>query len=242
MKIPSINRCGLFVSVTALNLALLPALSHAQTTNPTPDNPTGSPQDSKVSTSSTAQQHDATTGAPTDQPGTLDKTPTKDPSGPASIAETTGKDKTDSSLSMSDKKFIEDAAQGGMTEVQLGQIAEQKGNSPDVKEFGAHMVADHSKANDDLKSLAQAKGVAVPSELDHKHQAMVNHLQSLSGPAFDHAYIHSMVRAHEADAAAFKKTADTTQDPDLKAFASKTLEVVQSHLTMVQDIQSKMAK
>jgi putative membrane protein len=104
------------------------------------------------------------------------------------------------------------------------------------------MVMDHSRANDELKSLAQQKGVTVPSTLDHKHQAMVDHFRTLSGPAFDRAYVHNMVKDHQEDAAEFQKASTSAQDPDVKAFAGKTLNVIKSHLSDVQSIQEKIGK
>jgi putative membrane protein len=246
MKIPFVIRLGILVGITVLNLAFLP-VSNAQTSTNSPPNPTGSSENSKVDESSTAERHDAALGNSTDQTGTLDKTPSKNPSATTTGQKSTeqgnnSENKNGSSLVKSDQKFIEDAAQGGMTEVQLGQIAQEKGTSPDVKQFGSRMVADHSKANDELKSLAQQKGLSVPNALDRKHQAMVDHFQKLSGPAFDRAYVHNMVKDHQEDAAEFQKVSTSAQDPDVKAFASKTLNVIQSHLADVQNIQTKIGR
>jgi putative membrane protein len=141
-------------------------------------------------------------------------------------------------LSVADRTFIMKASQGGMTEVALGKVAQDKGSASNVKEFGGHMVADHSQANSKLMAIAKAKGVTVPDSLDAKHQAMVDNLNKMSGSSFDKAYVDDMVKAHQHDAAAFKKEADSTQDPDLKAFASETLQTVNSHLTMIKQIQS----
>jgi putative membrane protein len=245
MKIPFITRLGILAGLAAFNLAFTPVL-RAQATN-MPVNPTGSAENSKVDESGTAEQHDATTGNPGEQPGTLEKTPTKNPSTVSTDQQSMERDKSpenknSSSLAKSDQKFIEDAAQGGMTEVQLGQIAQEKGAASDVKQFGSRMVADHSKANDELKSLAQQKGVTVPSRLDRKHQAMVDHFRTLSGPAFDRAYVHNMVKDHQEDAAEFQKAANSARDPDVKAFAGRTLGVIESHLSDVQNLQGKIGK
>jgi putative membrane protein len=250
MKNSFVTHLTILASVTALNLAFLPSAS-AQA-GAAPSNPTGSSENSKADESSTAEQHDAALSTATDQNGTLDKTPTKTPSGPSTdpnktttaLNEQSGasENKNNSSLVKSDQKFIQDAAQGGMTEVQLGRIAEEKGASADVKQFGSRMVSDHSRADGELQSLAQQKGVSVPKALDHKHQAMVDHFRKLSGPAFDRAYVHNMVKDHREDAAEFQKAAASANDPDVKAFASKTLGVIKSHLAEVQDIQSKIQK
>jgi putative membrane protein len=144
------------------------------------------------------------------------------------------------STSAGDKTFVMKAAQGGMTEVQLGLLAADKGTSQDVKDFGAKMVTDHGKANDELKSIASSKGITLPDKLDAKHQAMVDKMKGLSGTAFDKAYVDAMVVAHKKDDSLFMKEASSGQDADIKAFAAKTDETVKMHLSMIQAIQSKM--
>jgi putative membrane protein len=143
-------------------------------------------------------------------------------------------------VSSADKSFVMKAAQGGMTEVQLGQLAADKGTSQDVKDFGSKMVTDHGKANDELKSITSSKGITLPDKLDAKHQGMVDKLSGMSGSAFDKAYVDAMVTAHKKDDALFTKEASKGQDADIKAFAAKTDETVRMHLSMIQDIQSKM--
>ena len=137
--------------------------------------------------------------------------------------------------------FVMKAAQGGMTEVQLGQMAADKGTSPDVKDFGSKMVADHGKANDELKSIASSKGITLADKLDAKHQAMVDKMTAMSGAAFDKAYVSAMVAAHQKDNKLFSMEASSGSDADLKAFAAKTDDVVKMHLSMITEIQSKMA-
>ena len=148
--------------------------------------------------------------------------------------------KNESTGAFSDKHFLVKAAQGGMTEVQLGQLAQQKADSADVKQFGSRMIEDHSKADADLKSLAQQKGITVPDKLDSRNQATVDRLSKLSGKDFDKAYINDMVEDHQKDVTEFQKASSSAQDPDVQAFASKTLPVIQSHLADIQNIQSKL--
>ena len=127
-----------------------------------------------------------------------------------------------------------------MTEVQLGQLAADKGTSQDVKDFGAKMVTDHGNANNELKSIASSKGIILPEKLDSKHQAMIDKMNGLSTTPFDKAYVDAMVAAHKKDDALFMKEASSGQDADIKAFAAKTDEMVKMHLSMIQGIQSKM--
>jgi putative membrane protein len=145
-----------------------------------------------------------------------------------------------SKLSSSDKKFVMEAAAGGMEEVQLGQIAAQKASDPDVKSFGQRMVDDHTKANDQLKQVASQKGVTVPSSLPASKQKDVDKLNKLNGAAFDSAYVSMMVKDHKKDVADFQKESKSAKDSDVKSFASTTLPTLQDHLKMIQDISSKM--
>jgi putative membrane protein len=135
------------------------------------------------------------------------------------------------------EKFIKEAATGGMAEVQLGSLAEQKASRDDVKAFGKRMVTDHTKVNDDLKSLASQKNVTVPSDLDAKHKAVYDRLSKLSGTQFDRAYVDEMLKDHREDVAAFKREARSS-DPDVKDFASRTLPTLQDHLSHVETLAS----
>ena len=154
-------------------------------------------------------------------------------SSPANAADT-------STVSAADKTFVMKAAQGGMTEVQLGLLAADQGTSQDVRDFGSKMVVDHGKANDELKSIASSKNITLPEKLDTKHQAMVDKMSKMSGAAFDKAYVAAMVKGHKETDALFTKEASSGQDADIKAFAAKTDEIVKMHLSMIQGIQSKM--
>ncbi len=143
---------------------------------------------------------------------------------------------------LTDKEFVMKASQGGMTEVQLGKVASDKGDSSQVKEFGARMVKDHTAANNELADLAQKKGIAVSPKLDSRHQAQVDKLSKLSGSAFDKAYVTNQVRAHETTVALFQQEAQSGQDADLKAFASRTLPTLQDHCSSITNIQNNGSK
>jgi putative membrane protein len=141
--------------------------------------------------------------------------------------------KAAATASMADQDFILAAAQGGMTEVKLGELASTNGMRADVKEFGQMMVKDHTAINDDLKTLAAQKGVTLPDGLDAKHQAMVHKLTVLTGSEFDDAYIAAMIKGHKKDAKAFKAEAGATQDADIKSFLDNSIPVVEAHLQHV---------
>jgi putative membrane protein len=133
-------------------------------------------------------------------------------------------------LSKSDYKFACEAARGGMFEVRAGELARAQAASPAVKQFGEQMVADHSKANDQLKAILSKKGASVPTELDRKEQHLLQGLSKLSGTDFDRAYAENMVKDHKEDLKEFQKEAERADDPDLKNFASNTATIISGHL------------
>ena len=134
----------------------------------------------------------------------------------------------------SDQKFVMDAAKGGMAEVELGKLAQDKASSDQVKNFGKRMVDDHSKANDELQTLAKNKNITLPTDLDPKDKALKDRLSKLSGAAFDRAYMNAMLRDHRKDVNEFKMESSNGQDADVKAFASKTLPTLEDHLKLAQ--------
>ncbi len=138
-------------------------------------------------------------------------------------------------VSAMDKKFVSDAAQGGLAEVDLGNLAKQNGSNDAVKQFGDRMVTDHSKANDELKSLAQQKGWTLPTEPKAADKSKKDRLGKMSGADFDKAYMRDMVADHEKDVKEFKKCAASCKDSDLKAWAAKTAPTLEDHLKMARD-------
>lgn len=135
-----------------------------------------------------------------------------------------------------DRSFMDKAAQGGMAEVQLGQLAEKNGQSQEVKDFGKRMVTDHSKANDELKQVAGKQDVTLPSKMDATDQATYDRLEKLHGAEFDQAYMHDMVRDHEKDVADFRSHEKTIKDTDLKDWISTTLPTLESHLSEARKV------
>jgi putative membrane protein len=137
---------------------------------------------------------------------------------------------------MGDAHFAKEAAQGGMAEVKLGQLAQEKGSSDTVKSFGKRMVDDHSKAGDKLKEVASRENITLPTDLSAKDQATYDGLSKLNGAAFDRAYARDMVKDHETDVAAFQKEASSGKDDSLKGFASETLPTLQDHLKQAKEM------
>lgn len=135
-----------------------------------------------------------------------------------------------------DQSFYNNAAQGGMAEVQLGQMAEDKGQSAAVKDYGKMMVQDHTAANNKLKGIAAGKGVELPDTLSVSQMATRTKLKTLSGDSFDNSFIKSMVRDHKDAIKLFQKEAQSGQDPEAKAFAKSTLPTLQAHLKEIQSL------
>lgn len=160
--------------------------------------------------------------------------------GTTSTSSTGSSGGTISSLDDNDKEFMIKAAQGGMAEVTLGQMASSKGMDAGVKNFGNRMVTDHSKANDELKQLALTKGMALPAGPDKESQDLAGKLSKASDQDFDKAYINAMVEDHEKDVAEFEKASSQAKDPDLKAWAAKTLPTLQDHLKMAKETKAKL--
>lgn len=143
-------------------------------------------------------------------------------------------------LASGDRTFVEKAAAGGMAEVAAGKLAQEKGSSDGVKQFGARMVAEHTKANDELMQIATSKGIQPPADVDRKHKTTMDKLSKLSGAAFDREYVKGQVADHKDTAKLMDKEAKSGRDADLKAFAAKTLPVVQEHLQMVVGMDDSM--
>ena len=140
----------------------------------------------------------------------------------------------------SDADFVAMAASGGMLEVELGKVAAQKGNAAEVKKFGQHMVTDHTKANTELKTLADKKKMTVPAKMNAEHQSAFDRISKLSGAEFDKEYMNQMVMDHEKTVAMFEQANQKAADTDLKAFASKTLPALRMHLDMARENNNKV--
>lgn len=134
-----------------------------------------------------------------------------------------------------DQKFVMDAAHANMAEVELGKLAADKASSADVKKFAQQMVDDHTKANDELKTIAQNKNITLPSSIDAKHKAVADKLSKLSGDSFDRAYMQEMLKGHGMVATQFRTESKSGKDADVKAWAAKTLPTIEEHLKMAQD-------
>ena len=145
-------------------------------------------------------------------------------------------------FSKEDADFIVNAVSGGMLEVQLGQMAQTHSRNQRVKDFGAMMIKDHETAEKKLKALAASKNITLPDSISNRQQKEKDRLQKKKGDAFDEAYINLMTADHKKDLREFEKEADNGTNPDIKAFASDNLKILQKHLDSAANIQKVVSK
>jgi putative membrane protein len=139
-------------------------------------------------------------------------------------------------LKRSDRKFVEKVARNNQAELELAKIAEQKAGSQEVKDFAKHMVDDHTKAGEELKSAVASKDAKVPTDLDRSHKRLADQLNKMQGQDFDRKYMSEMVSDHEKTLKELQKEAKDAKDPALKSFAEKTASTVQQHLDMARKV------
>ncbi|HVZ45885.1 MAG TPA: DUF4142 domain-containing protein [Ramlibacter sp.] len=149
--------------------------------------------------------------------------------------------KKDDKLSHGDRRFVEKAAGGGLFEVQIAQLAQAKASDPNVKNFATMMVDDHTKANNELAQIANAKKVELPAAPPHSDRRKIEKLGKKTGSDFDQAFIDEVgVKGHKKTIRMFAKAAQQLKDADLRAFAQKTLPTLQKHLAEAEKIQTAM--
>jgi putative membrane protein len=137
-------------------------------------------------------------------------------------------------------RFAKDAAAGGMAEVKLGELAQQRGNSLAVKEFGARMVADHSAAQRKLQFAAEQENISLPTQMNSEDRSLYAKLSGLNGSAFDQAYVNAMVDDHKADVAEFEKESMEGQPGQIRQFATDTLPTIKNHLDKAEQLQKSI--
>lgn len=208
MKTAHINRI-----LAALVVSLCPALAFAQI-NPTDTQPGMSQQQQQQ-----RQQQ---------QPG-VDQSARNE-------TQDSGPNSGTSGQMMKDKIFVRKAAEGGLAEVQLGQLASEKASSQEVKDFGSRMVKDHTVLNNEMKPIADSMGVMVPKKLNSKNQAEYDKLSGMSGTDFDNEYLSFMVKDHHEDLHEFRMEAAATTDPTLKPAVEKGAHVIREHTNMVDSL------
>ena len=126
-----------------------------------------------------------------------------------------------------DGAFVAAAAQSGLAGVTLGRIAVEKGSRPEVKKIAEQMVQLGERMNDEVKPLLKAQRLAAPTEMDARQKRAHEWLLKLSGTDFDRAFVASMSSTRTTELMVFQRAADRAHDPALKAWAAKTLPILQ---------------
>jgi len=139
-------------------------------------------------------------------------------------------------LSAADREFASKAAQGGMAEVQMGNLAQQKGSTDGVKDYGRKLVQDHTRMNNDLKDIATRENITLPAETSSEHRQNIDTLSKLSGANFDREFLRMAVDDHRKDIPEFEKEAESGQDAALKNFAASNLPTLRDHLSMAETL------
>jgi putative membrane protein len=137
---------------------------------------------------------------------------------------------------LDDQEFVRKALEGGAAEVQMGQLAQQKSQSDDVKQFAQKMVDDHTKLDEQMQPVAQHLGISEPKGPSKKDSKLIAKLESLSGPQFDQEYIKAMLKGHKQDLKDFKDEAQMAADPNVKQVAQQGETVVSQHLQLIEQI------
>lgn len=218
----------LLASAAVIGLMAQPALAQSQDTMQQPP----------VETEQPPAQMEQQPAQTEQQPAQREQQPTQMEQQPAETEQPAPADQQQ--LAQEDIEFATKAAEGGLKEVRLGELAQQQAATPEVQQFGQRMVEDHGQANDQLMQIAQQKGIELPQELPQDAQQLYDELQQKSGQEFDQAYMDEMVSDHQKDVDEFQRYVETGQDPDLTAFAEQTLPILEEHLQMAQEIQQQV--
>lgn len=132
------------------------------------------------------------------------------------------------------------ASEGNLAEINLGRMAEKQATNEGIKDFGQRLVKDHTKANEELNKLANRKNFKVAQKMNAKHEKLANQFSKLNGANFDRSFLKDMVKDHEKDISLFEAQAKNGTDPDVKAFAAKTLPTLKEHLKIARNLDKKI--
>jgi len=156
--------------------------------------------------------------------------------------ESRSEEKNKDKEALTDEQFAKMASAIDLAEINLGNLAARLATSSQVKQFGQKMVTDHTKSSRMLLAITDQKSLKTATAMDKKHQALNDKLKTLNGAEFDREYMKHMVMGHEKAVAMYRQQAKQGKDADLKAFAEKTLPVVEMHLKMAKELAGKDSK
>jgi putative membrane protein len=160
----------------------------------------------------------------------------------SSQSDTQAKTGLGTQISSSDQQFVQEAASGGMKEVELSEFVAGKTKNAEVKQLAERIAQDHTTANSELKTAAQQDSGEMPAAMDEKAIQEVNQFKNMSGERLDRAYVEHMIEDHKKDITKFQQQANSGAAPQVKAFAQKTLPTLQEHLRMAQQVQDKLGR
>ena len=152
-----------------------------------------------------------------------------------------GADSNNTQVAAEDMHFMKDAAQSGMAEVKMGELASSNAESQPVKDLAQKLVADHGKVNEELKQLATKKSVMLPDAVTEQQKTMLQHLSSLKGTEFDSAFKQHAVENHQKSVDTFKAASEKAKDVDIKTFAARTLPTLKLHLALAKQLNAAPA-
>lgn len=167
------------------------------------------------------------------QPNMPSQQPQQQPPGAATGAPETAP----TAQNFGDQSFVAKALEGGEAEVQLGQLAQQKSQSNDVKQLAQKLVSDHSQMDEKwFKPVAKELGVSEPKGPSKKDKKLIAKLETLSGPQFDSEYLQTMAKDHKADLKDFQNEAQIAQDPNVKQVAQQGQQIISQHLQLIDKV------
>lgn len=150
-------------------------------------------------------------------------------------------DDNNDDLNQTDREFLINAAYSNLAEIDAGTLASTKAMNAEVKNFGSHMISEHSLAMRELDSLATMWNVNTPDTVDAEHKALKQYLSSLSGTSFDTAYMNSQIKDHQKTIALFEnEKANGDEDAIQNYYVDKFLPHIREHLTSAQAIRAKL--
>jgi putative membrane protein len=142
-------------------------------------------------------------------------------------------------ISAEDQEFLTKAIQAGVAEVRISELALEKAQDEQVREFAERMVQDHTASNERLLSLAETAGDTPPTEMDQEHEAMLQQLSQLSGEEFDRQYMQGQVQDHQAAVDLFASEATQPTGP-VDALAGELVPALRQHLQMAEEISNSI--
>jgi putative membrane protein len=141
-----------------------------------------------------------------------------------------------------DTKFVMKASESDIAEIALGKLASQQASNAKVREFAMHMVSDHTKCSEELQTIAKKHNLELAREMSKQHKNTHEKLSKLKGAEFDREYMTGQVKAHQEAVTLFQEQSKSGRNPDLKAFATKSLPTIEKHLKMAQEIAGNVGK